>query len=188
MNIYDFDKTIYDGDSSIDFLLFEIKRNKKVFLTLPKTVIYAFLYKLKIIKKIKFKEQYFSFLKYINKIDEEVDAFWKLNKNKIKDFYKKQHKKTDIIISASPFFLLKPICKELNVNLIATEVDKNTGKFLSENCYGEEKVKRLKKINIFECDEFYSDSLSDTPLKNISKKAFIVNKEKIIPWPLKTKE
>ena len=43
MNIYDFDKTIYDGDSSIDFLLFEIKRNKKVFLTLPKTVLYAFL-------------------------------------------------------------------------------------------------------------------------------------------------
>ena len=36
MNVYDFDRTIYDGDSTIDFYLYSIKKtsgNFKVFAT-----------------------------------------------------------------------------------------------------------------------------------------------------------
>ena len=29
MNVYDFDKTIYDGDSTADFYLFSLRRHKK---------------------------------------------------------------------------------------------------------------------------------------------------------------
>ena len=35
INVYDFDKTIYDGDSSIDFYKYCLKNNKKVLLQLP---------------------------------------------------------------------------------------------------------------------------------------------------------
>ena len=35
INSYDFDKTIYDCDSSVDFYLYCLKRNKKVLLSLP---------------------------------------------------------------------------------------------------------------------------------------------------------
>ena len=28
MNVYDFDKTIYDGDSTLDFYLFSLKKNQ----------------------------------------------------------------------------------------------------------------------------------------------------------------
>ena len=34
MNIYDFDGTIYDGDSSIDFFKYSLKKHKNLFLLL----------------------------------------------------------------------------------------------------------------------------------------------------------
>ena len=59
-----------------------------------------------------------------------------------------------------------------------------TGKIAGENCYGEEKVCRFygagyEKGSI---DEFYSDSLSDSPLAEIAKTAYIVQGEKLILW------
>ncbi len=35
MNVYDFDKTIYDGDSTADFYLFSLKRHKIILLLAP---------------------------------------------------------------------------------------------------------------------------------------------------------
>ena len=36
MNVYDFDKTIYGGDSTADFYLFSLKRHKKSSFLLPR--------------------------------------------------------------------------------------------------------------------------------------------------------
>ena len=177
IDIYDFDKTIYNGDSSIDFFLFCLKRNKSIIINIPKITFYYILYFLKIKDKTKVKEVFFSFLKKIN-TDDYVLKFWESNKNKIKSFYldKDNHTK-DIIISASPEFLLKPICDELGVHdLIASQVDEKNGKFPKSNCKGIEKVNRLKELykNI-EVDKVYTDSYSDKPLIDISKHAYIVN-------------
>lgn len=182
MNIYDFDKTIYDGDSSVDFFKYCIKRNKKVLLTLPYILWGMILYYLNIKEKEYFKSCFFSFVKYFDNIDKEVMNFWKINKNKIKKLYKENHDSTDIIISASPEFLLKPISKIEDFKLIGSKVDKKTGKFTGKNCYGKEKVVRLKEIGVLKCNKFYSDSLSDTPVKNISKHSFIVKKDNLIEW------
>ncbi len=58
MNVYDFDKTIYAGDSSIDFTLFCYKR----YPNLLKYIIYqvkgVFLYTIKKIEKTEMKECY----------------------------------------------------------------------------------------------------------------------------------
>ena len=35
MNVYDFDKTIYDGDSTIDFYFYCLKKHPKIILCLP---------------------------------------------------------------------------------------------------------------------------------------------------------
>lgn len=181
INIYDFDDTIYDGDSSVDFFKYVLKRNKKVLLTIP-SILFAFiLYMLKIKEKEYFKSKFFSFVKYYENIENVVDDFWKYNDCKVKDFYKKQHKDTDIIISASPEFLLKPVSKKYEFKLIASKVSTKTGEF-EKNCYGEEKVKRLKELGYNTCNKFYSDSLSDLPLKNISKKSYIVKGNNIIKW------
>ena len=79
-----------------------------------------------------------------------------------------------------------PIAKELDINLIATIVDKKTGKFLSYNCYGKEKVKRFKQeYKNTKIKEFYSDSLSDLPMMKIAKKAYLVKGNKIEEYKIK---
>lgn len=183
MRVYDFDKTIYEGDSSVDFFKYCLKKNRKCVLVLPKLLLVFILYVLKIYEKEKFKSCFFSIVKYFDNIDKVVKDFWDKKEYKLKDFYLNQRKKDDIIISASPEFLLKPVAKKYKFNLIASRVNKKTGEFLSKNCYGEEKVSRLKEeMKIDSIDEFYSDSLSDLPLSNIAKKSFIIKDDKIIPW------
>lgn len=181
MNAYDFDGTIYDGDSSLDFYKYCIKINKKCLLDMPKFIIAIALYTLKIKNKEYLKSAFFAIVKRFDDIDRLVDSFWELHEHKIKNWYREVKRKSDIIISASPEFLLMPICKKMKVSLIATKVDIKTGKLVGKNCHGKEKVERLKphktKIN-----RFYSDSLSDLPLKEISQEAFIVKHNNIISW------
>lgn len=180
LNVYDFDKTIYDGDSSIDFYLFCLKRKKSIILLLPKQVFAMILYKLKIKDKEYFKSQFFSFVKKIDNIDKTVEVFWKQKIVKIKTWYKKQSKTSDVIISASPEFLLKPLEKKLKIKVVASKVSKKTGTFLGKNCYGEEKVHRFnKEFNNKKITGFYSDSMSDLPLMKIAEHAYLVKKESV---------
>lgn len=184
MNIYDFDKTIYDGDSTAAFIKYCAKNYKKTFVTLIPTAWAFLLYMLGIYTKTQFKERMYRFLRYIPDIDFALNDFWDTHECNILDYYTKQKQETDIIISASPEFLLKPICERLGITrLIASKVNAHTGEYDGENCWGEEKVKRLNaEYGITECDEFYSDSFSDTPLAEISKRAFIVRKNTLTQW------
>ena len=122
INSYDFDKTIYDGDASIDFYIYMLKKYKKIILLLPYQIYGMVSYKLKIKSKEYFKECFFSFLKESKNIDEDVECFWKKNESKIKKWYLNQIQKTDLIISASPYFLLEPIATKLKENFIKKEV------------------------------------------------------------------
>ena len=72
MNIYDFDGTIYDGDSSIDFYKYCIRVNKKCLLILPKLIVSIVLYLLKIKEKEYLKSVFFFFFKYFENIDTYV--------------------------------------------------------------------------------------------------------------------
>lgn len=182
INGYDFDGTIYDGDSSVDFYFYCLKKNKTILLCLPIQLYGLLLYILGIKDKTFFKEKFFSFLKKINNIDDYIKDFWKDKIKNIKSWYLEQKKPSDIIISASPEFLLKPLEKILKIKVIATKVDKNTGKFNSLNCHDYEKIKRYeqetkKKNNI---NKFYSDSIkADRPLLEYAKEAYLVRKNKI---------
>ena len=179
MNVYDFDKTIYNGDCTVDFYFYCLKRYPKILLRVPSVLWYAIFYMLQVYTKTQFKEKFYAFLKDIKNIDRTVKFFWKSHEKNIKGF----HKKGGLVISASPEFLLAPICEKLDMKLIASRVDKHTGKYTGENCHGEEKVKRFKEIyGDTQIDEFYSDSLSDSPLALLAKAAYIVKKEEITPW------
>ncbi len=183
LNVFDFDNTIYDGDSSIDFYIFCLKRNPLLIRYLPIQLCGMITYKLKIKNKEYFKEKYFSFLKGVRDINSEITRFWELNINKIKyDMIKEKDR--IVIISASPEFLLEPIKNNIHAEkIIATKVDKKSGKFLSKNCYGKEKVNRLDdEYNKYTIEEFYSDSNSDKYLAEISKRSFLVKSNKIEKW------
>lgn len=181
VNLYDFDNTIYRGDSSTDFFFYSLMRYPKMIKYVPRCIIAACKYKIKRITKTEMKEVFFSFLEIIDDIDTHVNAFWSTHSYYIKEFYLKKDHSKDIIISASPEFLLKPITDELKVmDLIGSRVNKNNGKFSSPNCHGEEKVKRLhKKYKDLEVMRSYSDSKSDIPILKLAKKAFYVKGKKI---------
>ena len=183
MNVYDFDGTIYDGDSTVDFFLFALKRNFLLSFYFPKQIVGFFLYGIKLIKKTRLKEYFFSFLSGI-KTDKYVYEFWEQNHIKIHKWYLEQQSSDDIIISASPEFLLKPLCQRLGIkHLIASNVNSTTGKFIGNNCYGEEKVRRLaKEYGITHIADFYSDSYSDLPLAQIADRAFLVKNGKLVRW------
>ncbi|MGN1059273.1 MAG: HAD-IB family phosphatase [Clostridia bacterium] len=183
MNVYDFDGTIYNGDSSVDFFLYVLKRKPSVMLYLPKQAWGFVLYRTRRIDKTKLKEYFFSFMPAIN-TEEFTESFWNQNQDKIFDWYLKQQKQDDIVISASPRFLLHSICNRLGISrLIASEVDPETGMFIGKNCRGQEKVKRLEaEYNVTHIDSFYSDSHSDLPLAKIADKAFLVQKGVVTEW------
>ncbi len=184
MNVYDFDKTIYDGDSTIDFFLFSLKKDLRLLRFLPRQCFGFVLYTLKKISKTEFKARFFSFLNGIHKKEEHLQEFWMSHEKKIKEWYLEQQQPDDVIISASPEFLLAPICKQLHIShLIASEVDPQSGKFAGNNCYGAEKVLRFReRFPDGTVDAFYSDSTSDLPMAEMAKSAFIVKKDRLIPW------
>lgn len=184
VNVYDFDKTISKNDTTREFYLYLIKKQPQILLYLPKQIFYFILFELKIIEKTKFKEKFFTFLKIVKDIDKEIGLFWKKNIKNINPWYYEIKKDTDIVISASPKFLLEHICKELGVSyLIASKVDKNTGKYDGPNCFGEEKVKRFyKEKSDVTINEFYSDSFTDEPLAKIAKNSYFVVGEDLYNW------
>lgn len=184
VNVYDFDNTIYNGDSTADFYLFCLRRHKRIFLLAPSLLAAVFrFYVRKKGTKTEFKEKVYRFLEYCDHA-QDVEDFWERNSYKIKEFYKDRKRSTDVIISASPEFLLRPICWQLGIrNLIASQVDPVTGKYRGENCHGAEKTRRFREVyGDAVIDEFYSDSHSDDPMAEIAQKAFLVKGNEIKPW------
>lgn len=186
MNVYDFDKTIYYNDSTSDFYIFCLKRHPKILKHFPKTAVAFIEYLLKIKTKTQFKEVMYSFLLEID-TEQDLKDFWESHKKNIKPWYLSQKKDDDIIISASPEFLLAPICKELGIkHMMASRVDPKTGKYTGINCHGKEKVKRFREeFGNENIDEFYSDAYCDTPLAQISGKSFLVKGDRLTNWKFK---
>ena len=185
INVYDFDDTIYNGDSSFHFFLYAIKKFKVSILNLLKIFFNALLYLLKLKTTKEFKEVVFSFLTNIDDIDNFVDTFWEKHKKNIKKEFLEiiKNNKNNYIISASPEFLLKNIAKELKCELIATPMNKKTALIEGANCNKEEKVKRLNNLlKDYQIIEFYSDSNNDLPLARLSKMAYKVKKYNIGKW------
>ena len=184
--VYDFDGTIYDGDSTFDFIKFLMSKKKSIILHIPKMSLYFIKYKLKLIKKETMKECFFEIFAKFENIDELVKEFWNINQKKLKNFFinKKTHK-NDIIASASPYFLLSPIADKYKVkDLFASPVNKKNGKYIGKNCHGVEKVKLINnKYENVQIEEMYSDDANaDRPLLELAKKSYIVKGNKIIDY------
>ncbi len=186
MNVFDFDKTIFRGDSTAKFYKYCLKRYPKVWLHIPSMIgAFAKFYVFKKGTKTQCKEKFYRFLTAIPDIDNAVDEFWAKNGNGVFDWYMKIAQPTDVVISASPEFLLEKFCKKLGVEtMMASRVDKNTGKYEGENCHGQEKVRRFyERYPDGAVDNFYSDSVSDAPLARISKEAFVIDpKGNVLEW------
>lgn len=184
-DLYDFDGTIYDGDSGVDLVLFAIRKKPIVILYLLKSIKMVILYLLKLRTKEEVKSKLFSFLQEFPDTDEFVREFWQCHEKKIKQFWKKKktHRR-DIIISASGYFWLKPFADKYNVkDLFATDINHKTGEVSGNNCHGKEKVKLFyDKYPNAEIKKMYTDSINDLPLIEEAKEGFLVKRNKIYSY------
>ena len=188
MNVYDFDNTIFTPDSSACFLLFCLRRYPRAALTaLPLSAVEAILYRAGGKKDAKYlKEALFSFLNHLDNVEAVVGEFWECHSDHIEAWYLEQKRPEDLIISASPEFLLRPITDRLGVRLMATRMNPYTGQIKGKNCHDEEKVRRfLEAYPADSVEHFYSDSLSDSPMAGLAKKAFLLKNGDRLPWPEK---
>lgn len=174
MKLFDFDKTAYLKDSTVELYKFCLKKKPYLILWLPYQAFGFLMYKLGIKKKEYFKEKFLFFIRHFKDVDALIGEFWKKEEKNICSWFLKHVQSEDIIVTASPEFLVKPVTDKLGIRCIGSVVDTASAKFLSPNCKGENKVARLKELGITETDEAYSDSASDLPMLSLANKGYII--------------
>ena len=184
MNVFDFDNTIYRGESSIDFAVYMISINKRIILWLPKIFWNLIKYKLCLVSKDYMERTINDALKTLIRSEKEVldltNGFWKTHKHKLAPSILKRIHKDDIIITAGPSFLISGISDAVGTsNMICSEVDLKRRRITYLN-FSDNKVKRYRRLygnTPIEC--FYTDSFNDKAMMDISERVFIVKKGKV---------
>ena len=183
MNVYDFDNTIYNGESAFDFFIFCL-RKKPVLLKVLFPILYdAAKYKLCKMTDEQFRDRgaYYteSFFYLFPDIQGLVKEFWDKHQHKIKPFYSKNQKDDDVIVTANVNILVEEMFRRMGVkNYISTMFDMESGR-LGEICFGEAKAILFKQKYGTAIDDFYTDSENDAPLMALAKKVYMVRKNKI---------
>ena len=185
MNVYDFDNTIYDGESALDFFFFYLKRDPWLLKYLPKILNALYRYKRGKVTVEQALEKYAPFVEdYVRRIpDLRADAkvFWDEKEKKIKPFYKTLQREDDVIVTASPENTMAEICDRLGVrHCVGSLIDEGTGR-ITRLCM------RSNKIPAFfaafpdaRIENFYTDSpKNDAPLIEAAAHAFIVKGNRI---------
>lgn len=184
VNVYDFDNTIYDGETLVDFILYYVRTDPKIWKYVPKLIVIALKDALHLFTVEEAIEAYASFLEgyYVNlgDVSENVVKFWNKNEKRIKPWYSKVQRESDIIVSGSTDFILEEIMKRMGVkHFIGSSIDKKTGKFI-RLCFLENKVKAFKEIYPDKhIENFYTDSMNDKAMMDIADNVYFVKKNKI---------
>lgn len=185
MKVFDFDNTLYRGESLIDFTVFMIKKNKRIILWLPKIFFNLIRYKLCIISREEIESKMNEFMgEFLNDKEDmlrSIDEFWEKNQKNLNEVTLKEVNPEDIILTASPSFLINGIKdKIIAKNIISSEIDLDKKQIVYLN-FGENKVKKYKEAyGNLKIDGFYTDSYNDKDMMDISEKAFLVKKNKVI--------
>ena len=179
MNVFDFDNTIYDGESSFDFFKFCIRKKPSLVKHMPKVAAMLFKYKTSKVDKsevLDFCSQMLIVLaENKEQLEKSLSQFWSENKAKLKPKLLEMIKSGDVIISASPSFIFDGIKDELNgAEIISTQVDLELMQITSL-CYGDNKVAEFnKRYGTVRPDNYYTDNLNDAPMLEIAKNAWLV--------------
>ena len=189
IDIYDFDKTIVPFDSGSRFALYCLLHYPWIIIYLPIVAVAAILMLLKVINFTSFKKTCFMFVPLIP-LKKAVNGFWnKYEKEVHKWFFNR--KRTCVVISASPDFLLEEIAKRLSFDyLICTRHSKKSGIIIGENCRDGEKVHRLyEKFSDIQVIDVYSDSIKhDKPIFSLaSGQCYQVVDSELVPFNFKEK-
>lgn len=186
MRVFDFDGTIYDGESLFDLYLFSAKYNPKVLRYIAPVLRYAIKYKL---GRATFDQMeygvgklchgYLSELAESLEFEELVNAFWDQNMKRIKPWY--EPREDDVILTASFDITVGEACRRLGVqHLVSSTIDGNTlnVNYLNFNTNKPKRFRELYGDNV-RVDEFYTDSRFDQPMIDMARRAYMVKGNKI---------
>ena len=178
IDVYDFDGTIYDGDSTFDYVRFCLRRHPAVLLSLPAIALAGSRLALKQISLTQFKSVLFSKMSRCFSLTKEAKAFWQDERTKRKLgawFYERPRDLPIVIASASPEFELRYAADILGVKtLIGTRCDDATGKLIGKNCKGAEKISRIREVmGEYTVRAMYTDDTkADGPLLEIAEEKY----------------
>lgn len=180
MNVYDFDDTIYDGESCLDFFFYYIRKTPYLIKYIPRALYAVLRYKMGKVTVEQALEKYApmveNYLATIENIDADCEDFWNKHMHKIRPFYKDLQRPDDIIVTGSPEVSVKVICARLGIkNYVGSLIDPDTGK-ITRLCMRSQKIPAfLEKYPDVKIDNFYTDSAkNDKPLIDMAEHAFIV--------------
>lgn len=186
--LFDFDGTITTHDSLIKFIRYACgDGNFMLGIAVLSPILIA--YKLKLIPNYKAKKYMLSY--FFKGMSGEIftraateyslrhmTAIFRLKAIERIDWHKKQGHKV-IIVSASMESWLKPWCDENSVALISSRLEIKdgivTGEFLTKNCYGIEKVHRVRdayELSNYDYIYAYGDSRGDEELLALADESF----------------
>lgn len=184
VNVYDFDNTIYDGETLVDYILYFIRTDYKIWKYIPKLLLIAFKDKFNFFTFEQALHAYASFLEgYYVKLEnpaENIVDFWNKNEKKIKPWYAQVQQDSDIIVSGTLDFILEEVAKRIGFrHYIGSEIDAKTGKF-KRLCFLENKVTSFRELfPDAEIENFYTDSMNDKAMMDIAEHVFLVKKDVI---------
>ena len=179
MNGYDFDNTIMRGNSTRRFSVYCVLRFPYLIFFVPVIVLASILRVLHIISMNKYLHMLEWFVALVPNVDRYVVKFWDKNMKRIKPWYLERRCDDDVIISASPFFIVVEACKRLGVACIATNLD-TRARLSGRHAYGQEKVSMYKDVyDDTPLASYYSDSMTDIPMFKFAEKGYYVRGNKV---------
>ena len=185
MNVYDFDNTIYRGESALHFFFFYLKRDPKLLRHIPRVFHALFKYKLGKVTVEQALTEYAPFvedyLKNIPDLRADARTFWNLHEKRIKPFYEGLHSDDDVVVTASPEITMEEICRRLGIRrCVGTLIDEETGR-ITRLCMRSQKIPAFREaFPDAEIDRFYTDSpKNDAPLIGMARHAYVVKGNRI---------
>lgn len=188
IDVYDFDGTLYDGDSTVDFVLFCLRRHPSLLLELPGLTGAALRLARGKIGLTAFKSALFGLMARRVSLEDEAGRFWQDARTRAKLYEWFRHTPRDlpiVIASASPEFELTHAAALLGVEvLIGTRCDASTGRLLGANCKGEEKLRRIgERMGEFEIRAMYTDDArADGPLLARAREGYLISRGVVTPY------
>ncbi len=184
MNVFDFDNTIYNGESFVDLFIMVLGKDPSLLRYVPTMVSGVVQYKTGTLRLETALERYSKpfedYIATLPDLDALVDEFWDKHMHKIKSFYDDVRSDDDLVLSASPQIVVEEVCRRLGIKrCIGTQFDRETGK-LGRVCFRENKIAAFREAYPnAHIDTLYTDSMHDKPLMDISDSVYFVKGNKI---------
>ena len=176
MNGYDFDDTILKGNSMVRFSLFCTARLPYLVLFIPVLLVAFLLRAVRILSKNRYLHMISWFVAIVPRAEWFASKFWDKNMRFIKQWYLDQRRDDDLVISASPQFLVGEACRRLGIRCLGSPLSPRSARLHGEHVYAEQKVETYQEAFGDEpLATYYSDSLSDTPMFKLAQRGYFVN-------------